>query len=319
MQLNNVRATKPVSKSNTSPVKYLMRLAATKALLSAIVLSSCQKSSQTYFDDTQMANGIVGGSKVEEQTDSFSKKFILLAIGVQKIKTSAGEFKSAQKICTATAISAQVLITAAHCVQNITTTQINAVLSLNPWNHLPVESEWLDITEIRIHPQFEDNGEEVKNDLALLKIKQSLPSDRIAKFAQDVPKENNLILQLAGYGKNSTLKSANQINILESSLLNKTSKSVDHLDSNSAFFKLNQRDQKGVCVGDSGAGVFITNTVNKENLLIGLVSFVSMTEQEKNQIDPFDEHNLCIGDSYITNLLMHKSWISKNLNELNAL
>ena len=100
------------------------------ASMLTICLSSCSRTSLKYFKQDQQ-DEILGGKSVQASS-AFSKKVLYLAIGVQWTKTKYGTSMKYEKICTASAISKRVLLTAAHCVEGWEPAEINIAVNSNP-------------------------------------------------------------------------------------------------------------------------------------------------------------------------------------------
>lgn len=254
---------------------------------------------------------IIGGKQVEV-SDSFSKRVIYLALGVEKKKTPFGFSLSSQGVCTASAISSRILLTAAHCVFDQKIEQVFAVLSVNPWNKTLNDKEWVKIDAIKIHPDYIKNEKDVSNDLALLKLSQDLPAERVSKIAEESQTRPLMNLIAIGYGRTSALKNPPEIDKkTKESLLNYVLKTIENYSSADINFDIDQTDLSGICSGDSGGPGFIYDEKQKDFFILGVTSYVSIYVEQKKKLDPNDLYTDCIGRGNYTNILPYREWIAK--------
>lgn len=202
---------------------------------------------------------------------------------------------------------------------------INAVLSVNPWNHALKLEEWIQVEKVRIHEKYVNKNNEIDNDLALLKLSSDLPVERISQLADlDQVKSENLNLISIGYGQTSPYKNPapeqnpdSQTEIQkQGTRLNYVNKTLENFDRTAKVFYVDQADNKGLCFGDSGGPGYVFDEAKQDFYILGITSFVSVVESEKELRDPNDIYNNCTGRGHYTNLLLYKDWISQSLTEL---
>jgi len=288
-------------------------------------LSACQENPGQKFSTTDKSESrIIGGAQVDPESQ-FNSRVIYLAIGVEKKTTQFGMTISQKGICTASALSPRVLITAAHCVKGMTKDQVYAILSTNPWNHDLNMNEWVMAEKIKIHEKYVGTEENMGNDLALVRLSRDLEPQRISKLAEPtLAKAGALTLISIGYGQTSTLlnpKPEDNDNdpsraSTQKTLLHSVVKTIDQYDPTAELFSVEQSDGKGVCQGDSGGPGFIYDNAKQEFYVLGVTSFVSIFSDEKAARDPLNRMNSCIGRGNYTNALFYKNWITAGLKEL---
>lgn len=287
-------------------------------------LSACQNRSDQKFTTSKTEATIVGGEPVAAE-DKFSSRVIYLAIGVQKKTTPFGIAINQKGICTASALSSRILLTAAHCVKGLTNDQVYAVMTTNPWNHPLNLSEWIATEKIKIHEGFTGKENNISDDLALIKLSADIEVQRISKLADATQAQaGSLNLISVGYGTTSALSSPrpedneNDSSRLASqaTMLHSVVKTVEGFNPASKFFSIDQKDQTGVCQGDSGGPGYIFDEANQDFFILGVTSFASIYADEKSERDSANRFSTCIGHGNYTNLLLYKDWIDKSLVEL---
>ena len=314
MQIKQWIADQSLSKVNTGQIKFI-KTTASFLLVQLLTLSACQPQKSTQNISEQQASGIIGGSQVQNNADPLARKMIYLAVDVVIEKTAFGTRATQKELCTATALTTKILLTAAHCVQGRKPDQLKAVLSLNPWDHLIEPNEWVDLESITIHPNYIDANNQIKNDIALIKLAKEIPSERISQLATTNQFNTSTPVILAGYGSTSPLN--NQPSpYTYGSMLNKVTKSFEQYNPRSDLFSINQNDMKGICRGDSGGAAFIYDPSTKDYYIIGINSYVSIRLSEEQQLDPENQYNACIGHGNFSNAIYFKPWISETLKSL---
>lgn len=288
-------------------------------------LSACQGSPSDKFGTTEKTQSqIIGGEAVDIES-KFSKRVIYLALGVEKKTTQFGMTISQKGICTASALSSRVLITAAHCVKGLTKDQVYAVMSNNPWNHQLNMNEWIVAEKIKIHEKYVGSEEDMGNDLALIRLSRDIEASRISKLADDSQaKAGSLSLVSIGYGQTTALNkpkpedNENDMSRVrtQATMLRSVVKTIEAFDPTAALFSIEQEDGKGICQGDSGGPGFIYDNSKQDFYVLGVTTFVSIFSDEKQRRDPTNRFNSCIGRGNYTNILMHKPWVSSSMKEL---
>lgn len=314
MQIKQWIAKQSMSKVNTGQIKFITTTASL-LLAQLLMLSSCQPQKSTSNISEQQASGIIGGSQVQNKTDPLARKMIYLAVDVVIEKTAFGTRATQKELCTATALTTKVLLTAAHCVQGRKPDQLRAVLSLNPWDHLIDSSEWVELDSITIHPSYTDANNQIKNDVALIKLSKEVPSERVSQLATANQFDANTPIILAGFGITSPFNNQ-QTPYTYGSMLNKVTKNFEQYTPQSDSFSINQNDMKGICKGDSGGAAFIYDTSTKDYYIVGINSYVSIHVLEEQKLDPNNQYNTCIGHGNFSNAIYFKPWIAETLRSL---
>jgi secreted trypsin-like serine protease len=288
-------------------------------------LSACQKGPSGNFSNTEKTDSqIIGGEAVDIES-AFNNRVIYLALGVEKKTTQFGLTISQKGLCTASALSSRVLVTAAHCVKGLTQDQVYAILSTNPWNHQLNINEWVVAEKIKIHEKYVGTKENMGNDLALVRLSRDLDPQRISKLADaSQVKAGALSLVSIGYGQTTALNkprpedNENDMSRVRTqpTMLRSVVKTVDAYDPAADLFSVDQGDGKGICQGDSGGPGFIYDNAKQEFYILGVTTFVSIYSDEKEQRDPTNRFNSCIGRGNYTNILIFKDWINTSMKEL---
>lgn len=287
-------------------------------------LSACQETPKEKFQPTQSEATIVGGERVDTES-LFSSRVIYLALGVEKKTTPFGTTIVQKGVCTASALTRRILITAAHCVKEFTKDQIYAVMTINPWNHSLNLDEWIAVEKIKVHEKYIGKESQMGDDLALVKLSKDIEPERVSKLAEASEiKSTSFDIIAIGYGKTTALNEPgplddeNHQSQVQSNptMLHSVIKTVEEFDANSKIFQIDQGDFKGICQGDSGGPGFVYDDAKKEFSVLGVTSFVSIFQDEKDSRDPMNLYSACIGRGNYTNLLLYKDWINKAILEL---
>ncbi|MBC7420129.1 MAG: trypsin-like serine protease [Bdellovibrio sp.] len=296
-----------MSNNDTGFIKFLILLLVL-GLTSG--LSACQKQQSQIYHDNE-ADSILGGKQVSASS-IFSQRVIYLTIGTSK-KSS---------LCTASALTPNILLTAAHCVKGFASSQIKAVLSANPRDQNLSSSEQIQIEKIIIHEQYRDETKQrgvLHHDLALLKLAKPIAAQRVSRLAQAEQTSAFLNLVSIGYGKKTALFDPSPESIAmdkESPQLYFVMKTVTGYKKESETFNINQNDMTGVCSGDSGGPGFIYDEEASDFFIVGVTSYISVTKAEKEQFDPDEIYDKCIGHGYYSNVTFYRDWIESNISGL---
>lgn len=271
-------------------------------------LLGCDGPAKTYYRQgpTVQHTEILGGKPVKAST-AFANKVIYLAIGVEWTKTMSGMSVQHNKICTASAISKRVLLTAAHCVAGMEPSQINAVLSLNPFkdsNLIP--ADWVKVETILMHKDYQTEPE-VINDVALVYLSTDLDDVRISKIAE-VSQTNSAMQMISiGYGR-TEIEGAAAEN--PESLLNYVLKPVLDYKAENQKITVEQFDKTGICSGDSGSPGFIYDTSKKEFFVIGIASYVTHAKNKKGEDRTAES---CHGYGVYMSAIIFNKWINDSV------
>lgn len=231
-------------------------------------------------DDDSAEELIIGGHAV-------TKKSEIAAVTVSLLNVREGT------LCTASLLSDEIALTAAHCVDgSADDLQLSFGTRSTSNESRPVEA-------FAVPPVWRQqrNAETNNGDIALIKFSGGLPAS--AHAATLMPGRHRLtngeIVTLAGFGISNGASDTGA----------GTLRSVDIKIANANFSKtevsLDQTHKKGACHGDSGGPAFIQGN-NGELLLWGVTS--------RGINDP-DDH--CRGDSVYTKIQPYVRWMNATL------
>lgn len=270
--------------------------------LLAFSLTGCGRPALHYAEQDHQ-DEILGG-KIVQASSVFAKKVLYLALGVNRTKTKFGTTMTFEKVCTASAISKNILLTAAHCVTDLKPSEINVAVSSNPLKTKKLDSSaWVNVEIIEIHPQYKMDPS-IANDVALIKLSSNLPTERISKLIEPNQVTKNMQMILVGFGVTNTDESISSNASKDSdSLLNYVLKNINYNPLDQKII-VNQTDQSGICSGDSGSPGFIYDKARKEFAVIGIASYVF---QQKDKLA--GEMEPCHGTGVYMNVLTFKKWI----------
>ncbi len=239
--------------------------------------SSNDGATQDQEDDSSAEELIIGGHNV-------TKKSSLASTTVSLLDTQQGT------LCTASLLSADIALTAAHCVEG--DPQFMQI-SFGPRSTGREVRQVVDVATTPVWPQHQK--EEFNNgDMALVKFAGGLPKDArtvtLMKASHRLAAQE--IVTLAGFGISDGIsKGAGQLRTVDVKIANpKYSRTEVSLD---------QTHQKGACHGDSGGPAFIQN--NKGELLLwGITS--------RGIDDPTDH---CAGEVVYTRVQPYIHWMNE--------
>lgn len=237
-----------------------------------LLISSCAKSPKDSLDiqvvdmkthtcqseKKLLAAGIVGGIRVTEN-DSDSKNVMMLF--------SDGE------LCTASAISPRVLITAAHCIKgSVMQSWVGLYSSLSCESGFDSRHNTVNVKEFAVHPDYnkaKGTIEYSSNDIALVFLEEALPiSYPIYRIANSDLLSGKNSLYFWGYG-DIKYKSGG------AGILRKTQvarKDFEILKDHKKI-RINQSHGHGICQGDSGGPGMVK--LNGELQILGVNSYVA--------------------------------------------
>ncbi len=239
--------------------------------------------------DKDSSHGIINGSSVN-LLDPDSKRAVLLII-----KKGSEAFS-----CTGVPVSDRIILTAAHCVKDVSKTEITVVF----YPEMTCASGYNISKTIRsvntvIHKDY-DGTAQANADLALVKLASTIPNEYSVASLYDGKSalDNDKVLMI-GYG-------VSQESLNDSLHLRKTIKSYryDSLvrDQNISFIQSGASG--GVCSGDSGGPIYVES--KGEYKLIAVNSIVS----GKNIETACHEASIAMYTPYFT------EWIQSNILKL---
>ncbi|MBC7465133.1 MAG: trypsin-like serine protease [Bdellovibrio sp.] len=240
-----------------------------------------------YPDNELLVSGIVGGSVVHKVDDD-SKNVVMILSGDQ--------------LCTATAITKDILLTAAHCVKGSKAAETYMFTSstLSCESGFDSRRDRIGVRKIVVHEGYtsdEHSAEYSTNDLALVILNRKLPASYpIFPIADENVVEPDSALYFWGFGEVGNGRGGD-------GLLRKTQVTSSEYNISLVREKIivNQSAGHGICHGDSGGPGFIKQSGLLK--ILGVNSYVSGTT----------EASLCSGQSYLTLISSYKVWLEKNL------
>jgi len=284
-------------------------------LFTGLLLGACAKSSHSALMQKSIetsAQQVIGGDKVAA-TSPVASKVMYLAYGVKLEKTPHSTSIAWGGHCTAAAISPSVILTAAHCVDNRSASEIYITLSKSPETEPLNLKQWYAAKKIAVHEHYTGESTHYVNDLALILLDRELPPAQVTKLATQAQVHLPQTFMTVGFGITTDLSDPNPDD-KNPSELRFVMKNLQELNANSKFFSLDQTDHKGFCSGDSGGPGIIVDPKTKELFILGVVSNTSMLDTEDKALDPQGIYSLCIGHGNYTNTLNPelRSWILKS-------
>lgn len=243
--------------------------------------------SECFAESTLLTQGIVGGTRVAP-TSKDSKNAIMIYSGDQ--------------LCTATAISPRVLLTAAHCLTGPADQTVAFVgTSLSCGSGFNSLRDRLLVSGYVVHEKYHEdaNSQEFSvNDIALVFLAEDLsPSYPIFKITNPAAVADTGPLYFWGFGdiRNGTSAGAG--------ILRKTEVSENDYEVLLERKKVLVRQNKGhgICHGDSGGPAFVTVDGHLE--ILGVNSF----------IEGANEAEACNGISYLTLANSFRPWLAEKM------
>lgn len=309
-----------MSKHDTGFIKILVLLFCLGLIQLTSGCTKLQSMASNNQIDSQQLSGIMGGTKVFE-TDLLAKKVFYLAINSSLIKTPIGFAAHQDSFCSAIALSSQIILTAAHCVENVLPENIHLIEGVSPWLS-PLNPElWHQTTKILIHPKYSKKQPEY--DLALLQLQAPLATSVIVRIFDQNPQY--LTIALAGYGfrinsvgmGDDMTRQNNEILKNNSGELFYMTKPLNEYSTDQLTFFFEKTNAEYVCIGDSGGPALIFNQETQNFEAIGLLSgSVQFAITQDGAL--FLEQDFCSGTPVYNNLRHPeiRSWIDQSLNQL---
>ncbi len=254
-----------------------------------LVLSAC--SSQQATPPTVSAvnpSKIIGGEQVQEM-DPVSKTVVGLLD------------KQRGTLCTASLLSNDVLITAAHCVHGSQPQNLRVMFGQNLKDTANTEAHM--VARYIENPDFASRMSENQNfgDLALVKFFSGFPRAKGYRAANLLFNEsgltNGLTITVAGYG---TAASGSSVGV---GVLRKANVALKDVHWSAHEVLVDQTNGQGACHGDSGGPAYFE--MNGQLYLFGVTS--------RGINDPQDT---CTQEGAFTNIMAYDIWLTNSLQIL---
>ncbi|MBO9667081.1 MAG: trypsin-like serine protease [Bdellovibrio sp.] len=245
-------------------------------LVTAVVACQDSQNAITLNDD---ANGIIYG-KVVPASDSASNLVVMVF----------AEDAHGTSLCTGTLIEKNIVLTAAHCLYEMTNVRIEPALKFSGTKQLLAD-------KVIIHNLY--NGDISKgNDIALIRVKGILPKNYVKAelpTSADAVKED-MKIKLIGYGMtNGPGDDAGTL---------RTAEAIVYYAGKDLMI-INQENSTGICDGDSGSPALIKK--NNSYVVVGVASSTSRFSTDAKQ---------CMREGSFMKVSAHQEWLQKNLRQL---
>ncbi len=272
------------------PVSFILSL-----LVFATGCGESQYSHEAYKTD-QLEFSIINGKSIENN-DPLAKSVVAIVKGFHYSKNEPQFFSH----CTGVVLSADKILTAAHCAENIEKSRI--VTGQDIKKSLKNEDSVYEIKKAYFQPDYKKTDTALVNnlDLAILELKRPITEISKREFSIDRADATNELLIIAGYGRASLNQSD-----MQSLELKKADYTDSKIVTNEGIIRIQEIEKTGLCTGDSGGPLF-TQDKNNQLKLVGIAIAV---EKFKNAPQKM---NACYGQSVFLDLSLHIDWIKSVL------
>lgn len=255
--------------------------------ISTLVFTACGNQINSSNSLELNSSHIFGGEKID--TDHFLAQ---VTVGIDNQERNT--------ICTGSIIANDLILTAAHCTEFALPEKIKVVFS----NKIPNSKKSIQVKEYIQHKEY-SKKDGIRNDLVIIKLIKPIPSSyRIIDLEKSI--RLNLsegdTLHIAGFGKSRFGIFAGGAGTLRAATVK-----IESFSPEDDLVVLNQREEKGICSGDSGGGSFAV--VEGELAQVGVNSFV-LKKESRNTAD-------CKNKGFQVSVAKYFDWITKTMIELN--
>lgn len=288
-------------------------------LASLLILTACQESPQTHelgLKNTAHTADIIRGNPVPAQDTLARTVFQLISADPKATSDMDGV-----SICTASALTPKIAITAAHCVQGgpdmlhrLQVVDEKGVTTMNKVLKFKQHEEFIpDVNAYRDSLPEEERELRIDNhDIALLLLENELPASTIYPNLPEADEYLDIMgpfthLLAVGFGRvtGEALRDG-QAGIMRKGHVEAKGYNPDRIN-----FEIEQSDpkSKGICKGDSGGPSFLESS--KGLILVGIAHEV-IPYVFPGDINP----DLCLGVGRYVNVQSQLKWILLNSEEL---
>lgn len=274
-------------------MKQMLRLSFFSVITANLIACSGNKQAAISVNETNSSvetAGIIHGTSVSE-SDDLAKSIV----GVQMLLASSTKNDPKLASCTATLISENMILTAAHCLYG--TKAASIIFSTDMKGDQ--KAEFRRLLAPMIHKGYKHDARLPMDDIAIAYFEGGIPAGYKALEIADA-KELTMMhrLTLTGFGLRD------EVDTTQVGQLYQTKANIDYMDNEYKQIDVDQ-EKTGICSGDSGGpGLIQTQTGLK---IIGVNSFVS---------NPFDSHRPCEYKGTLTNATLYKDWVEQSKNLL---
>lgn len=230
-------------------------------------------------------SGVVGGTEVPAAGDSLSP-YLAFIYG----EKDTGE----SYVCSGAFLTPQVVVTAAHCV----VPDISTMMVFKGSQPLRNSSAYLEVRAVKIHENYQENGKDDRNDVALVFLSSAAQSVQLIHLDDSTTMPDEKLFAY-GYGRTDGIEGSTQASS-DLGVLRHITLEAHRLSAyNEKLLEYDQSHGQGLCFGDSG-GPLLT----AEGRLVGIAA----------AIEAGDGDDQCRYRAYFSRVVSYRDWIISNLN-----
>lgn len=289
-----------------------------------LILQSCADSN--FLDRSKKDQSILGGSNVEKN-GVFAKNVVMVTQDFAHQNLKPVFFG----ICTGVIIDRRTVLTAAHCLNKKSNT-MRIILNPDPRREMSERTDVYQVTDTIQHPSYEFIKETPRlsdkwksyseiaatTDLALILVDRDFPLQSLKsdEFMSEVEVQRIEKATVVGFGKTTTLKDTRGIDYRSiNGVLKEAQIEINEQFFMQSHFILPQSKKSGVCRGDSGSPVFVTEE-GKNKLLAIAIGVMSQSDEGYDYHASYETIEECNGYGVYLNLEKWKPWIIQKNAEL---